>query len=72
MNLFKHFQSTCYSINVTGIGYETAKWIAMMGARVIIACRSEERAKKVSLTSPTTRAPINPTDCYLENNKFKV
>nr|XP_022293543.1 dehydrogenase/reductase SDR family member on chromosome X-like [Crassostrea virginica]XP_022293561.1 dehydrogenase/reductase SDR family member on chromosome X-like [Crassostrea virginica] len=30
----------------TGIGYETAKWIAMMGARVIIACRSEERAKK--------------------------
>ena len=70
MNLFKHFQSTCYSINVTGIGYETAKWIAMMGARVIIACRSEERAKKVSLTSPTT--PINPTDCYLEKNKFKV
>ncbi|XP_056014761.1 dehydrogenase/reductase SDR family member on chromosome X-like isoform X2 [Ostrea edulis] len=29
----------------TGIGYETAKWIAMMGARVIIACRSEERAR---------------------------
>ncbi|XP_056014768.1 retinol dehydrogenase 14-like isoform X2 [Ostrea edulis] len=29
----------------TGIGYETAKWIAMRGARVIIACRSEERAK---------------------------
>lgn len=29
----------------TGIGYETSKWIAMMGARVIIACRSEERAK---------------------------
>lgn len=29
----------------TGIGYETAKWIAMMGATVIIACRSEERAK---------------------------
>ncbi|KAL5010993.1 hypothetical protein ScPMuIL_013298 [Solemya velum] len=27
-----------------GIGYETSKWIAMMGAKVIIACRSEERA----------------------------
>ncbi|XP_060082480.1 retinol dehydrogenase 12-like [Ylistrum balloti] len=30
----------------TGIGYETAKWIAMMGATVILACRSEERAKE--------------------------
>ncbi|KAK3098117.1 hypothetical protein FSP39_016282 [Pinctada imbricata] len=30
----------------TGIGYETAKWIAMYGAHVIIACRSEERATK--------------------------
>lgn len=29
----------------TGIGYETAKWIAMMGATVIIACRSQERAQ---------------------------
>ena len=28
----------------TGIGYETAKWIAMLGASVIIACRSEQRA----------------------------
>ncbi|XP_067674580.1 retinol dehydrogenase 12-like [Haliotis asinina] len=28
----------------TGIGYETAKHIAMMGATVIIACRSEQRA----------------------------
>lgn len=28
----------------TGIGYETAKWIAMLGATVIIACRSKERA----------------------------
>ncbi|CAG2234641.1 RDH12 [Mytilus edulis] len=28
----------------TGIGYETAKWIAMLGAKVIIACRSEMRA----------------------------
>ncbi|XP_060069518.1 dehydrogenase/reductase SDR family member on chromosome X-like [Ylistrum balloti] len=30
----------------TGIGYHTAKWLAMMGGTVIIACRSEERAKK--------------------------
>lgn len=29
----------------TGIGYETAKFIAMMGCHVIIACRSEERAR---------------------------
>ncbi|XP_021355310.1 retinol dehydrogenase 14-like [Mizuhopecten yessoensis] len=29
-----------------GIGYHTAKWIAMMGARVIIACRSEEKARE--------------------------
>ncbi|XP_046560457.1 retinol dehydrogenase 14-like [Haliotis rubra] len=28
----------------TGIGYEAAKHIAMMGATVIIACRSEQRA----------------------------
>ncbi|XP_038048264.1 dehydrogenase/reductase SDR family member on chromosome X-like [Patiria miniata] len=29
----------------TGIGYETAKSIAEMGARVCIACRSEDKAK---------------------------
>lgn len=27
----------------TGTGYETAKWIAMLGAKVILAVRSEER-----------------------------
>ena len=31
-----------------GIGYETAKTLAAMGARVCIACRSEEKAKAVS------------------------
>ena len=31
-----------------GIGYETAKSLAAMGARVCIACRSEEKAKAVS------------------------
>ncbi|KAL3883244.1 hypothetical protein ACJMK2_029527 [Sinanodonta woodiana] len=30
----------------TGIGYEAAKWVAMMGATVIMACRSKERAEK--------------------------
>ncbi|CAC5376700.1 RDH12 [Mytilus coruscus] len=30
----------------TGIGYETAKWMAMLGASVIIACRSEKRAQE--------------------------
>ncbi|KAJ8031749.1 Short-chain dehydrogenase TIC 32, chloroplastic [Holothuria leucospilota] len=29
----------------SGIGYETAKKIAQLGGRVILACRSEERAK---------------------------
>lgn len=29
----------------TGLGYEIAKWTAMMGATVIMACRSEVRAR---------------------------
>ena len=33
----------------TGIGYETAKGLALLGARVIIASRSEERARGVSI-----------------------
>ena len=36
----------------TGIGYETAKGLALLGARVIIACRSEERAKGVNQDRP--------------------
>lgn len=32
----------------TGIGYETAKGLARLGAHTFIACRSEERAKSVS------------------------
>ena len=31
-----------------GIGYETAKALAVMGAHTIIACRSEEKAQTVS------------------------
>lgn len=32
----------------TGIGYETAKALTIMGAHTIIACRSTERAHRVS------------------------
>ena len=32
----------------TGIGYETAKGLAVLGAHVVIACRSEERSRNVS------------------------
>ena len=32
----------------TGIGYETAKALAEMGAHTFIACRSQERAAAVS------------------------
>ena len=32
----------------TGIGYATAKTLAVLGAHVIIACRSEKRAVAVS------------------------
>ena len=32
----------------TGIGYETAKTLAEMGAHTFIACRSQERAAAVS------------------------
>ncbi|XP_060567726.1 retinol dehydrogenase 14-like [Ruditapes philippinarum] len=34
----------------TGIGYELAKWCAMMGGTVILACRSEDRARKAMET----------------------
>ncbi|XP_078329026.1 WW domain-containing oxidoreductase-like [Crassostrea virginica] len=30
----------------SGIGYETAKYIAMMGAKVVLACRSEQKANE--------------------------
>ena len=32
----------------TGIGYETAKALARLGAHTFIACRSKERAEAVS------------------------
>ena len=36
----------------TGIGYETAKGLAVLGAEVVLACRSAERGK----TGTATRA----------------
>ena len=39
MSLFLFFQ---------GLGYAIAKRVAMMGATVILACRSEEKARNVS------------------------
>ena len=34
-----------------GIGYETAKALAIMGAHTIIACRSEEKGQQVNYTN---------------------
>ena len=33
----------------TGIGYETAKALAVMGAHTIFACRSQQRTEEVSV-----------------------
>ena len=35
----------------TGIGYETAKALAAMGAHTIIACRSREKAEAVYIAT---------------------
>lgn len=35
----------------TGIGYETAKALAAMGAHTIIACRSKQKAAAVSIAA---------------------
>lgn len=42
----------------TGIGYATAKTLAVLGAHVIIACRSEERAVRVSSESHRSTIPL--------------
>lgn len=36
----------CFAI-VLGLGYEITKWLAAVGADVVIACRSEQRASEV-------------------------
>ena len=46
----------------TGIGYETSKALATMGAHVVIACRSEQRATEVNkeLQKPIWQTFIPP------------
>ena len=43
-----------------GIGYETARTLASMGAHTIIACRSEEKALAVSLFPSLSLAMYSP------------
>ena len=45
-----------------GIGYATAKALALLGAHVIIACRSEERALAVRTN---TISELNNSTTYL-------
>ena len=45
----------------TGIGYETAKALAIMGAHTIIACRSEERGKQVGYVHGASQLEIIDT-----------
>ena len=40
-----------------GIGYETAKALAAMGAHTIIACRSKEKAEEVASYAISHRRP---------------
>ena len=44
--------STCQShiYSVAGLGYELSKYLALLGARVIIACDSPSKAEAVSHT----------------------
>ena len=43
----------------TGIGYETAKALSVMGAHTIIACRSSERAHTVSKALSKSKVACN-------------
>ena len=44
----------------TGIGYETAKALAEMGAHAFIACRSQEKAAAVSLVYGIISCEVRP------------
>ncbi|XP_065828630.1 retinol dehydrogenase 12-like [Oscarella lobularis] len=53
----------------TGIGYETSKALARMGAHVVLACRSEERAKNAieKMKSELAEAkPVSGEDIKIE------
>ncbi|XP_046560458.1 LOW QUALITY PROTEIN: dehydrogenase/reductase SDR family member on chromosome X-like [Haliotis rubra] len=60
----------------TGIGYEAAKHIAMMGATVIIACRSEQRAtdaiKKMNEDYEQIKADGNLRQGHINGAKLPV
>ncbi|KAL3883247.1 hypothetical protein ACJMK2_029530 [Sinanodonta woodiana] len=61
---------SCFSVNVC-IGYEAAKWVAMMGATVIMACRSKERAEeamqKIQGEFQVEQEKKTPVICDTEN-----
>ena len=55
----------CFCLSYSGIGYEVAKWIAMMGGTVIIACRSEDKAMEVrTMTSQPEPRHEKPVRCF--------
>ena len=64
----------------TGIGYETAKGLAVLGAHVVIACRSEERARNVSMPSAVDSSwlavlrirPIKKLETFMSCSSFRV
>lgn len=47
INKFYSKQLKSSVVVFAGIGYETAKYIAMMGAKVILACRDQQKANEV-------------------------
>ena len=49
-------------IFLVGIGYVTARELMLMGARVIMACRSPTKAKAVSFIHEYTRADLSFTN----------
>src|SRR5262245_66051670 len=50
----------------SGIGYETARALAAKGARVVLACRSEEKGRdaerRVRVAAPKADARFEPLD----------
>lgn len=58
----------------TGIGYEIAKWCAMMGATVIVACRSEQKAfKAIKRMNTEFEADLaKGTDGIVDKSPLKV
>ena len=51
-----------------GLGYEIAKWVAMQGATVILACRSEEKTRQV--IDRGIKARIGRFNVYIQIQKW--